>query len=522
MASASDLSSMLSKGISDAVPSASADQISGLLNTDNLSSTISNLSGEASSLLNSAMSSASSVVGSSLSDLTSSVSNVASGLFGNVSDQASKLTSMANDLSKGTQEVDDKIQSLASDSASALAQPISFITNTKLGTISGASTTASGAGIKDLLSGMSSTDLSNIGKSLGTDITSSSDLGSAIKDISNSLSEHVSAIPSTLNSLRSSIVEPITSGLGTFSGSLMDGIRSTVSSINSATGIGAVLSAGDNIFNSALDALPTPVASFVTSKLGASSLTQAANNLLSSKAASLSKITNALGGIVSGNSDLLSSLIAISNQGGTYPSVSDDGGGDLTALYGDTTEAKRKALYKAANSICKVSEGANKSYSSNKDLFDMLLRLSSQLGITDLVRQLKQCAGGEAAYFDDRSTRVLTSLLSTTASSGNVSTYQTIQDTAGAQNISNNVTKLVQLGANMKQTDDNIKMYNNTVKAAGFTVGSLVTAKTTVSPNVIDGQLGTVMTASGKKLMNNAIGTENTDLMLGAMATYAN
>lgn len=519
MASTADkLQQSLTSGIQNAIPGVDAEKLSSMLNSNSIASTLGNLEKEAQNALKSIQGQATALLGSSLDSIAGTFPDAAKQLFTQLNPDTTKLASIVQDITKGPKEVDAKLESLASDSASAIANPVAFISKPVNDAIKGVDTMTQGSGIKDLMSGMDSLDISNLSKSVGFNITSSSDITKAISSVTNGLASQVKSIPDTLGSLKSSVLAPITSTVKSFEGSLMSGIKSTLGSIDSSTGLSSIISAGKNLANSAIGVLPTSLQSYVSSKSN-SFISSTAEKLLGDSLGSFNNILGAIPGVSSADS-LLTKLLSLGDSSG-YSSLTDKSGKPLTSSLGNNSSATLDVLYAAAKTICAgVEQPSTLNYRYNKDLYDVLLQLASELGISDLIKQLEKCAGGEAAYFDSRSLKLLQSATRTAAQSGDVNTYSTLQQTIGAQNVIGAKQDAIILNTNMSGTSENVETYNQVIERFGYTAFSLLT-KQTLGKNVISGSLTALMSASNTKVVDDALGSDVRKLVQGAVYAYA-
>ena len=150
--------------------------------------TASNLLSSAQSVQRTISSLSSSVRSASLSDMASTLPNVANMFSATVNNLTSTLTSRVSDSLKGLKEADNKILSLTSDAASALASPVAFITKPITDAIKGIDSLSQGTGLKNYIGNMNSTQITNLSKASGTTINNSDDVLKAIVSTTNNLS----------------------------------------------------------------------------------------------------------------------------------------------------------------------------------------------------------------------------------------------------------------------------------------------------------------------------------------------
>lgn len=516
MPSTDQLQKVLSEGLANSGVDPS--KISSMMNTDTLTSTMGNLQQMASDQLKSLQGKADSLFGASIDSIASSFPDAAKQLFSQVNPQAGMLGSLG-DLTKGPKETDDKLQSLASDSAEAIASPVSFVTKPINDAIKGIDTQSKGMGVKDLLSGMDSFDISNISKSVGFNITSSSDMSKAISSVTNSLSGQIRDIPSMMSSLSSSIGAPITSSLKDFQGGLMSGIKEIASSVSSSTGLGELLSAGSNLTGSALSILPPSVRSAISYSAD-SFLINSAQSILGDKMGSYANILGMLTG-TSLQGSLFNNLLSLGDSSG-YPMQTDQYGKPLFGSVGNNSSNDINALYKAAMTICSgINNPTYMNYRQNKDLYDILMMMAASMGLTDLMRQLQNCAGGQASYYDSRTTSLLQGSTRSVATQGNPYAYAALQDILGPSNVRNPKQDVIILNANMKGTPSNIQAYNGVLSGYGYTSSDLLMNGRVGSYPVYSGQNTALMSASNTNVVDAMIGSGVRSLIQGALFSYS-
>lgn len=473
------------------------------------------------------------MLNAALDDISSSFPDAVTSFFGQTNSDSNALTSIAGAVAKGSKEVDAKLQSLASDASEAIANPVSFVTKPVSDTIKGSNTLTQGAGLTDLTEGLSSLDLSNIGKSIGSEISSSSDLSNAIKDVTNSLSDTIKSTTSTLKELKTNTVESAISTVKDYSGALMDGIASTVDSITGeGTALGELITGGQELTDTVLDALPDKVSNWVTKKSDAY-INNLAQDLLGEKTQLANSLLNKLPNVDS--SDNFLQKIATLGDSSTYAKLSDTTGNSLSALYGDSDEDTIRSLYGLAKEICSgITEGEFSNFRYDKDFYDILLEYAAELGVTDLVDQLKRCnITGESSrfpnsddnnpYWDERSVRVLQDATENVARNGNVYMYECIMNNIGASQMKNAEEQVKILVTNLslkKDKTEKLESYNKVLKGLGYSTDTLVTDNVLNHPVLKGGEIS-AMSANNIDIIDGAIGANTRVLTQAAMLAYA-
>ena len=546
------LQSSISKELSNVTPSVSTTSLSEAISS--ASSSFDNTVASVKSTLGSSLTSAISALEGGLSSFSSSFPDAVSSIFGNSNSSTSALSNATADAEKGQKDVDAKLTSLASDSSTALAEPVSFVTKPIDDAIKGTTTTANGTDLSSGLSNISKSSVSNISKATGTNITSGSDLTSAIKDVTSSLSENIKSAAAEVNDLKTSISEPIVSTVKDITNNLNTGISSTLKYVTEDSGLSTIINSGKELTSTVLDVLPEPIQNFVSSK-SSSFLNEATNKLLSSKLGGINSLLNMLPG-VSTNDSAVNKLLALSD-GTVYSTFTDDGGYSLDSLLGKNNDPNVvSTIYSAAKGICSnIKEPSSNNFSNNKDLYDALLDTASQMGITDLVNQLKACSTAvddvtvedeeeeDIAYstastvpasvkttdvdgniaqdlFDARSVAILKSNVEINTKSGNASCYQAIANAVGTSNMSNPDIDLITLATNMNDDGVERKVFNQLAETYNTSAKKLVTTET-ASTEALDGRLVSVMSATDTTIIDLAIGEPDRVLSQAVMSAYA-
>ena len=504
-------------------------------------------------------------INSSLSAITSSL-NSFSDLFKS-NDVTKTLSTSKNDAAKGPKEADSKIKSLASDTASALANPVSFITKPVNDVIKGIDTLSQGAKITDYLSSMTTKELQNLSTSTNSLINSSSGVLGAITSVTNGLASAVSAIPNAISSMATSVLSPITSTISSFAGSLKSGISTLVNSagsvvnsvtgaigsvVNSVTGavgsvvnsvigsnsaLGQLINAGGNLTSAVLGILPTNVSRYITN-LGSAFIGNTLNNLVGDKLSSLSNISSLLSGSFDLNT-LLNKLVGLGDSS-TYKSTISNSTNNSS-----TSTNIINVLYKAAKTICSsISTPTSISFRLNKDLYDILNDIAAECGLSDLIKQLNNCStklsGSSSSrsrmlraaaedisteniepYFDERTVKVLQSKTRTVAMNGDSETYKTIQEVITAPQIKEAKLDMVVLAANMKADETSLENFDIILEKNNMQKTDLVYADAIGNENVIDGVNASAMCANNTTIVDEVLSPEIRVLTQSAMYAYA-
>ena len=480
---------------------------------------ISSPSNKLNQTVTSAASDAGNLLKGGVGSLTSSVSDFANSVFGKTTNASQALANRSQSQDKGEQETNSKIKSLASDSAEAISKPVAYVTKSVDDVVTGASTLSQGNGVKDGISSMSETAKNNLSKATGTDINSDSALTSAIKSVTNGFSSAVKGGSDAIKSMKEKIVSPTVSTIKDSVSSFTDGIKETVGSIGDTLDIGGTASALKDLNKTVLDTLPSPVADMISSKED-DFINKTVNDVTQGKMDQISNILSALNGVKS--DDVLNSTLGVlSNK---YPNITDSEGLDVTKLTGNQSMDVVERLFSAAQGICNIKSlnDTYLNYSDNKTLYDALLDLAGQYGITQLIDDLSQCGKNSSAhYFDQQSIDTLRNVCKTATENGDPFTYRSAQNAAGKSNINTDAEDLIKLNANMVDDGyDNTEAYNEILKDAGTSVQQLITANTVGDNTILDSTKVTVMCASNNSIVDNAISTDNRTLIQQSRVLY--
>ena len=484
-----------------------------------LTDSISSASNKINQTVTSAASDAGNLLKGGVGSLTSSVSDFANSVFGKTTNASQALANRSQSQNKGEQETNSKIKSLASDSAEAISKPVAYVTKSVDDVVTGASTLSQGNGVKDGISSMSETAKNNLSKATGTQINSDSALTSAIKSVTNGFSSAVKSGTSAINSMKEKVISPTVSTIKDSVSSFTNGIKNTIGDIGDALDVGGTTAALKDLNKTVLDTLPSPVADMISSKED-DFINKTVDNVTQGKMDQISNILSALNG-VSSDDVLNSTLGVLSNK---YPNITDSEGVDVTKLAGNQSMDVVQRLFSAAQGICNINSlnDTYLNYSDNKTLYDTLLDLAGQYGITQLIDDLSQCGKNSSAhYFDQQSIDTLRNVCKTATENGDPFTYRSAQNAAGKSNINTDAEDLIKLNANMVDDGyDNTKAYNEILKDAGTSVQQLITANTVGNNTILDSTKVTVMCASNNSVVDNAISTDNRTLIQQSRVLY--
>ena len=409
------LTDTVSEGLKNA--GVEANKIKDALTNNELLNSITNAASNISKQVQATMTQGANMLNASLESISGSFPEATTAFFNKTTSDANALTQIAGTVAKGSKEVDAKLKTLASDSSEAAASAVAFVTKPISDTIKSASTMTQGSGMTNMLNGLDPTSIANVGKSLGTNITSSSDLSDAIKSVTNSISDTVKGATDTLKELKVSTVEKAVSTVKDYSGSLMNGISSTVGSVTGeGTLLGGIIDGGKTLTTEVLDMLPNSAASWLTRKSD-TFINDTAQKILGDKTDLVGSLLNKLPGVEK-TDNFLEKVLALGDSS-TYSLLADETGSALTSLYGSADGDTIHALYLAAKDLCGgINVPSYYTFRNNKDLYDMLLQVAAELGATDLINQLKRCAATMSKarslktdennpYWDERSVRIL-------------------------------------------------------------------------------------------------------------------
>lgn len=359
---------------------------------------ISSLTNAASSALKSFANSANGVSSSSLSKLASTLTSTNKFFTTTVNKLTSTLTSHINEATKGLKEANNKIQSLASDAAAALAAPVAFISKPVTDVIKGIDSLTKGTGLKNFLNGLSSGALSDLSKVVNQAIRTSDDVLNAITKITNDLSAAFKFNDSTGHldlynyTDPANLIEEDSSTEQEFHSSLTPDTRNLLTqNFNSSNDTTATNLRYTDVDIAQLSAsLPEYLRKYIK-KTQPSYLSDEAQDTVSDMTKSYSSIMSTLADSGLDDETILNKLMEVysSTSKTDYKRyISDTSGNTL----GSASTNILSSFYNAAQSICPdIKSRYVNDFNLSKDLYDLLMTLSLDYGITDLIDQLKNC-----------------------------------------------------------------------------------------------------------------------------------
>ena len=359
---------------------------------------ISSLTNAASSALKSFANSANGVSSSSLSKLASTLTSTNKFFTTTVNKLTSTLTSHINEATKGLKEANNKIQSLASEAAAALAAPVAFISKPVTDVIKGIDRLTKGTGLKNFLNGLSSGALSDLSKVVNQAIRTSDDVLNAITKITNDLSAVFKFNDSTGHldlynyTDPANLIEEDSSTEQEFHSSLTPDTRNLLTqNFNSSNDTTATNLRYTDVDIAQLSAsLPEYLRKYIK-KTQPSYLSDEAQDTVSDMTKSYSSIMSTLAGSGLDDETILNKLMEVysSTSKTDYKRyISDTSGNTL----GTASTNILSSFYNAAQTICPdIKSRYVNDFNLSKDLYDLLMALSLDYGITDLIDQLKNC-----------------------------------------------------------------------------------------------------------------------------------
>lgn len=372
-------------------------------------------------------------------------------------------------INKGILETKDKLESLASNSASALAKPVSFVTKAVEDTVSGIDSSKLAGQLGSVVDKIDDDLKATISKATGKVVENATDLSSAISAVSKDVVKGISNVKEGLGETIHGVTSGISSTVNDFSSSIKNGLNSVIDESaykelkNTVSG---AFDASKGAINDVLSFLPVELQDYVSGK-SKEYISGVVDNILGDRAKSLSKILGQLSTL--GDQDAITSIF--SDLGGAYCAIVTTEGACQGGKYGDNSMDTIDKIYAVANLICNnINYEGGIDFKHNKDLYDVLLGLAARYGIPDLIDQLKKCKKGENAYFDKRSAELLRKMSDKVALSGDTSTYASIQSAVGPGNMQNAEEQTVKLIANTKyeQPMNRIAIQKNETRKANI------------------------------------------------------
>lgn len=279
-----------------------------------------------------------------------------------------------------------------------------------------------------------------------------------------------------------------------------------------------------NIISSNLDFLPSSIRNYVSGVAG-SSVSSATANALNS-IGSIVGINN-LAGATSTASNILS------NYGNRYYNQADANGNyvnGFSSYNGDVSNFN--TLVNLANSLC-TSIGGNIptiDYSTNKNLYDMLIQLACELGLGGIADMLLNCFDTDTLY-DSRTRQILGDVANTAARKGDSYSVNLSLKYANGY-VGKQKEVLTTLISNSSYSESNKKNISDALYNSNLAMSDLVTnaffysgTKTrnkSVTPVVYDAEMITVMQASCTNYVDEAITKEDRNLVNNVYNLWGN
>lgn len=457
------------------------------------------------------------ILSASLSDLTSQVTSAVSSAFGDINSTIGNITSNVGSAIKGPKEVMSQIETLGSDTAKAIANPASFITRPISDVLQGTGGLSSNGITEDWLKDMGSDTLANIGKAVGVGaIQSTADLKSAISKATKDLSD---GFNSTAQEIYNSLSGTVKIGTELYTSSLVTDVRNNIFDTENIPFIGGIV---DSI-GSVTDILPDDIKQWISSESADiidKTVSSAETNLGIAISNTVSKVTG-IGIAPDVITELMVNIIGYGNK--DYNGIIDTEGGTLTPVLGNNSSTVINKLYTLAGSICsEVRPIDYVEYDPLKDLYDLLMALGAQLGITDLIQKLKECRAAGNIFFDKRTILTLINMLNDIAVQGNPYTVKAVTETVGAESIPDPVTVYKILGANLPEEQGYINEYKSLGDVLGVHPRDIIISDMSSENNTIISGMNTVaMGSTNISVVNETVnGNENRTLINSVMYFY--
>lgn len=289
---ANNMASGLQSAVTDKLPGVASDMLSALSPSNLMSAASGMVSGvvdQAAQAAQQLVGQATNVLGSSISDLANSFPSAVKDMFGALNKSVESLGGIVQDIAKAPKEVDSLLKQLGSDAAEALTSPVAFVSKALNDVMTGVSNIVEGSNMMDALGGLASGVVDNLGKSLGTVLSTASEIGNAVNQVTNTLASGITgginAITNGIGGAINSVVGPITSTVGNFASSLTSGIQSTISGV--IGGAGSLLNSVTSSIGGALGSI-------------GSSISETVGGFLKGGSGLLSGITSTIGNVVGG------------------------------------------------------------------------------------------------------------------------------------------------------------------------------------------------------------------------------
>lgn len=472
--------------------------------TDSVSDTLTEISNSATDLAS-----------ASVANMSSAAKSAASKLFGSSDNKTSAALSTAK-ADVGTAETDSKIKSISSDNNTAIAETVAFVTKPVTETVQSAKSAETSTTKEEV---PTTGQIAAEAKKLKDEGTTDGSFSGTINAISDDLSSKIKEASTWYNETSGGITSTIGEYASTAESTIKGAIDDTLEFASPVTGtLSSAITAGQTLTKNVLDRLPGPVSKYISS--AASNFVQdTTKSILGDKLSSVQNIAKLIPGVT----DTSSIWSIVQGLGGKYSKVIDSlTGKDLSKSMGTANSSAADKLYAAANTICNnINKPSTYNYSQNKDLFDTLLQVATDLGLTDLVTQLSKCSNGENSYFDNRSKELLKSMTRTVAKTGNNTNYQTLVKVIGPANVSDAMTDIAVLAANTSKSDakEDASTWSDTVEMLGYKPSSVVLSSTAVG-DAYNGTTVALMSASNNTIVDSVMSSEDRSLVQAAMYQY--
>lgn len=500
-----DLKGQLTSAAKNALPGAAGDIVDKVASNEVVSGAISKVEGMVQEGLKAIQSAAGGILGSSLGQISGLFPNGVGDIFSAINPTAGPLSTFAGDLTKGKKETDSMLKSFGADSAEAIANPVAFITKPVNDVIRGVDTVVQG-GINTATPELSATVMDNLSKASGMNVTDNASANKATYSITNSMATRANA---RYGNTSKSFVEPTVSTSQSYMSTLLGGLIATMASSTWSPMSSNSLGMTDPV-------LPATYQNMLA-KNSTSAVKNVATGYLTKKTQNIQNAQKKFNGKI----DTGAITQTILRFGGDYPLTTTPSGQSTASTFGNNSQENIDLFYKVAKSICNgIQVPQSYAMSQNKDLFDLLLALCAQLGLTDLLKQLIECGHNIQDLFDGRSTNLLKDYLTTAAVNGSVYMVEAIVEGIGSYSVSNPKQTMMILNANMAEDSQSLTAYENLSSTLKTTPKGIVT-ENIGSQAVYNSDKVMMMASTNTTVIDNAIGANTRKLSTAAKSTYS-
>lgn len=468
-----------------------------------------------------------------LTSLAEDAGKKIAGLFGGSSEKNNQSKNLSgHKADKGQKETDVKVKQVDPDNHAAMKTPNAYKTKPKVEVVepSKSAPTDKKKDEKIPEKGPLKKAAAAVEKAKGAAAEVNDVVASVTKDITGGIKAATDTVKGIKKQVNTAIND-VKKGLNDAVDGAMAPVREALGSLTKMkeppliTSAKDILKAGKELSDELSSALPGPLGAMVKTKSDNffnKAVSKITNNKLTKfqkTFANLEKLTqpgaatNAIG----------KALLKQAKK--KYPNLTDENGLSLTHLFGDSPDkAKVDAYYEQAAKICpnitKPTDTVD--YGDNKALYDSLLTVATEDGVTKVLEELLNCSSASTLYFDGSSVKVLQESAKDAAQAGDVGSYKVILVKIGQSNLPNAKQDVIVLIAN-NNTDEAIEKaidIDEICAKLGVQGKDLLVCGASIKPDgtVYDAATIRLATANNTYVVDKYISEDNRKLVQAAIA----